>query len=311
VGASTAWALAARLEEEVALASSSRYAVYLRTLPEVVECVAAWTPAERQLLAGTSLAKIDGAPRSACLVESRAVHRADGTWVLAPGVDSLNDSRGLGRPATYVDDDGDSLAVIATRDVTAGEEITHVYDDLVTPADLLCRYGFWPPRDGALPVSVVVPAADLVVDDRRRADDCRSLLGHRGLALTVDDPLPDLALGVVLLQCLDDDDDYVAALALGRDLDVLAALRSDADLAVRVTTALGAVVRRRLDRYCPDDAYLQTTTIPPLSDGDPPPPPRALDRVHAARQLRDAEVAVLRACLAALDRGFDDAADDE
>lgn len=269
------------LEEELSQASSSFWKAYLETLPLQVESVGGWTDAERALLQSTTLSDAPAADRATNLVESRAVRRF-GTekngWALAPGIDALNDSRGLAEPATSLRDDGDAFEMVAERRLAPFEHVTHLYDD-DAPADLLRRYGFCWLHD--LPVHVVFDLSCLDVPLLKRTQG--------RVAITQRDPLPDQLVGAFVLSFLEPSElQATRELCQGHfeHIDFKAALASDPGLETKVQAAIGQLALHRLNSFQPDTAFLEKTLKP--------------SRAAAAKMLRDAEAEVLYALLRAL-----------
>lgn len=268
------------LEAELSQASISFWKAYLETLPLQTESVGGWTPAERALLQSTTLSDATAADRATNLVESRAVHRfgTENGWAMAPGIDALNDSRGIAEPATSLRDDGDALEMIAERHLAPFEQVTHLYD-YDAPADLLRRYGFCWLHD--LPVQVVFDLSYLDVPLLKRTQG--------RVAITQRDPLPDQLIGAFVLRFLSPCEmQATRELCQGHfeHIDFAAALASDPGLQTKVLTAIRQLALSRLHSFQPDAAFLDKALKP--------------SRAKAAKMLRDAETEVLRALLRAL-----------
>ena len=189
---------------------------YVATLPEHPPGLEAWTPAERVLLRGTRLEhclKGGEADRAALLVRTRCVRVSEDEVALVPGVDALNDASGRAAPGTTLKI-GACFEMVAERDLSQGEEVTHAYDDVIDAADYLERYGFAPVI--ATCCSKVFTVEDIVGASRNdRREVCATVLAaSRGrVCVTPQEPLPDDLLNAMLVCVLQDEEELAELMA--------------------------------------------------------------------------------------------------
>ena len=260
------------------------WAPYLLLLPAEPSSLQVWTAEEFNLLSGTQignavLAPVEHAPveRAAHVVRTRSVHLEDGSWILLPGIDSLNDAQGRAVAATTLTiDNCNCFEMKAGRHLRIGEEVTHCYSKCMDSAELLIQYGFVPPDHDSPRVFSVreiyaacTHIAALTTDENihgGRASDFASHPRSKRFAATWRDPLSD-ELGLAILRLV-----YYANVGCSAsETSAAASLAYVAESALKAyigePTCVCSLMNRRSDHR----------------------------RVEAARRLRDAERA---ACIA-------------
>ena len=250
---------------------------YLDTLPDGL---GTWTDDEKALLRGTSLEHFPEQGRALRLVRSRAVQLEE--WILAPGIDALNHSTHR-NAQLYVDDA--TLDMVAIKDIMKGDEITHLYDDILTPADSVARYGVV--LDSSTPAPVFVDLRTDFPSDRILTARRLILRGDAVIAITVVDPLPDALLEVISLLLLPPDD-FMTALEF-EGLDLLATFdAAPTDFRTAVYALLVDLADRKLTAF--ESSSLLLPTSPSSSSSSSPGEYRRRQRrLQAALQVRDAE----------------------
>ena len=275
---------------------------YVATLPTNPPGLETWTPAERALLRGTRLEhclKGGDADRAALLVRTRCVRVSEDEVALVPGVDALNDASGRAAPGTTLKI-GACFEMVAERDLSQGEEVTHAYDDVIDAADYLERYGFAPVI--ATCCSKVFTVEDIVEASQNlsRREVCSVVLaGSRGrVCVTSNEPLPDDLLNAVLVCVLEDEEELAELMACtieepdedGRD----PAAWSNVDargLLAQASDVERDLVAAGLARLA--DNALAAYVLSASAECVP-------SRVEAARRVRDAERSACIALRAAL-----------
>ncbi|CAH0373257.1 unnamed protein product [Pelagomonas calceolata] len=273
---------------------------YVATLPTNPPGLETWTPAERALLRGTRLENVSrgDADRAALLVRTRCVHVSEDQVAMVPGVDALNDASGRAAPGTTLKI-GACFEMVAERDLSQGEEVTHRYDDVVDAADYLERYGFAPVVTTCSKVFAVEDIVEASQNAGRREVCSTVLAASQGrVCVTPQEPLPDDLLNAVLVCVLQDEEELEELMACtiedhdedGRDpaawsnVDARGLLQQASD----VERDLVAAGLARLA-----DNALAAYVLSASAECDP-------SRVEAARRVRDSERSACIALRAAL-----------
>ena len=286
-------------------ALSSRCDPYLVSLPTCVESLADWSDDEKDRLKGTSLwgSWRDEDAAVAALNDRRHFRQAlrlvrtrafelHGSFCLVPGIDALNHKNKGASARLFIGDD-DVLELVAVRDIEAGQEVTHVYDDDLTSAEALSRYGILDNTFSSS--SVFVDLQNLTVDPER-LDACRALLqGNTTVALSLEKPLPEALLEVMTLLALSEIDFHETKNVVDTEvngnwqsLDLLETLDKNAPLRHTVDDSLRALAHRKITAFFDNKEKKQPhhqTANTTLQD-------RHQRRIKAALALRDSQRAV-------------------
>jgi len=235
---------------------------------------------------------------------------------LLPAIDLLNHSRANTSTSLVVERGGSSsegssvgkekliFSMVAERDIGGGEEVTHAYDDLDNTS-LLLTYGFVASAGEApltatarVPLSMLLDACKAVRDTRHadpfgppwelreawsaKQDACKRLLSIYGdeVAVSVQEPLPDVLLTVVqlMLMPVDDFEELIASEERPPLLDG-SALDDEPEFAALVTDALLRALDAAIARYADAQSEHRSES----------------SRAQAASLLRAGELEALRA----------------